>query len=427
MLIPKQAFLDHGVFDVSLRCTQDYELWHKMLRTFRPVHLPKVLASTRCHGKQTTNTSTAMVAEGNALYINLIRSLSKAKAIRLEGSEYNFFSEMESFLKSTPYREAELYCSSKIASLRAAYSGNKKSTPLVSIIIPFYNRIPETLRAIKSAQCQTYTNTEIILINDGSTDSASDIETLTDAYENIRLIKSHKNFGPSHARNIGISAASGKYIAFLDSDDEFLPEKISKQLDLMLLSNDNMSHTSYTKESSNKEEVVHSGRQGGNIARKLMYQCSIATPTVMIKKEYLVKNLLKFNENISCGEDICLWLTIIKDSHLGSIDEPLTIVHTSSTSSAYDTASQILGLKNILTFLLSDQYYSSFDPELANIMSAFAAHTRAHYGGNADPNEFHGNLIVRNIKKVKFYISTEGFGNTIKRSTRKIRKKIRNI
>jgi glycosyltransferase involved in cell wall biosynthesis len=102
--------------------------------------------------------------------------------------------------------------------------------PLVSVIIPTYNRELFIAEAIESALAQTYRNTEIIVVDDGSTDRTAEI---VDAYRDSVRYYRQDNKGPAAARNLGIHLSNGQYIAFLDSDDRWLPEKLSMQMELM--------------------------------------------------------------------------------------------------------------------------------------------------------------------------------------------------
>ena len=102
---------------------------------------------------------------------------------------------------------------------------------LVSVIIPTFNRTDKVIEAINSVRYQTYTDMEIIVVDDGSTDDT--LEKISINYDpRIRVI-SQKNSGVSSARNFGMANARGKYIAFLDSDDLWIPSKLKKQMDLM--------------------------------------------------------------------------------------------------------------------------------------------------------------------------------------------------
>lgn len=102
--------------------------------------------------------------------------------------------------------------------------------PCVSVIIPAYNRAGFLPAAIQSVLAQTYRNVEIIVVDDGSTDDTGKI--IIPFHDRIKYILTG-NKGPAHARNAGMKAAGGKYIAFLDSDDTYLPDKLDAQVSLM--------------------------------------------------------------------------------------------------------------------------------------------------------------------------------------------------
>jgi glycosyltransferase involved in cell wall biosynthesis len=110
-------------------------------------------------------------------------------------------------------------------------------TPLISVVIPTYNRGQKTIAAIQSVLTQTYLHLEIIVIDDGSTDGSSEaiqqfLNQRTNGNDQVQQIHYFKqpNQGPGAARNAGIEKARGEYIAFLDSDDDWLPEKLEWQM-----------------------------------------------------------------------------------------------------------------------------------------------------------------------------------------------------
>src|SRR5687767_13189801 len=105
-----------------------------------------------------------------------------------------------------------------------------ESTPLVSVIIPTYNRASVVCRAIDSVLGQTYGNIEVIVVDDGSTDET--LERLHSYGDRIRVL-TQANAGPSVARNRGIAVATGGIVAFLDSDDYWLPTKVARQVVLL--------------------------------------------------------------------------------------------------------------------------------------------------------------------------------------------------
>jgi hypothetical protein len=101
--------------------------------------------------------------------------------------------------------------------------------PVVSVIIPYYNRAAIIGRTIASVQGQTFSDWELIIVDDGSDDQAALVQAAIGDVR-IRLIRHARNLGVSAARNTGVAAASGRFVAFLDSDDEWLPRKLESQL-----------------------------------------------------------------------------------------------------------------------------------------------------------------------------------------------------
>lgn len=120
------------------------------------------------------------------------------------------------------------------------------STDLVSIITPSYNCSAYIANTIKSIQAQTYTNWELIITDDCSSDNSKDlILSFAENDARIKYLSLDKNSGPGAARNNSIRAAKGRYIAFCDSDDQWYPDKLEKQLAYMNSNDCAMSHTSY--------------------------------------------------------------------------------------------------------------------------------------------------------------------------------------
>jgi teichuronic acid biosynthesis glycosyltransferase TuaG len=206
----------------------------------------------------------------------------------------------------------------------------------VSVIIPTYQSAHYIRDAIDSALSQTYKNTEIIVVDDGSTD---DTEDILKTYEGkIKVIK-QKNSGPSKARNAGILSSSGEYIALLDSDDIWLPNKLEKQMivfredpSIGLVYSD--SYIFSDVETWNKTLFQLGKPYEGSIHRQLFIKNFIPDLTVMIRRSFLLKAGL-FNPAIVFGEDYALWLKVSKETRVGFVNEPLAKyrVHSSQLSS----------------------------------------------------------------------------------------------
>ena len=415
LLIPKKAFETYGGFDTQLICTQDYVKWYEMSKTYKFVHIPELLVSTRWHAKQVTNSNPLVTKEGNDFYFKLIDDVKKKRREELEGSEYCFFLELAKFYNNSVYTEVGKYCEKKAKEIleKTNEEGSKKK---VSVVIPFYNRREEVMRAIKSVLAQTHENYEIILIDDGSTDDISEIESLArNSNGKIKLFRNRKNVGASQSRNKGILESSGDYIAFLDSDDEFMEKKLEIQLRYMIASKARFSHTSYERFWRGERTIINSGKDDGHCERKLIYNCPIATPTVMFDAEWVKNNKIQFSEKLEIGEDTCLWLEILKRGvYLVGIDEALTRVNVGDKAAAYDDDKQIIGLKAIIKYLLNDDYYSAFDYEVSRLMKAYVSYVEKTIP-EQEPLVTGGPL-----KKLVFYAKTEGIRSATKRTIKKI-------
>ena len=368
LLIPKSAFDEYGKFDETLKCTQDYDMWRRIMKTYKFVHMDDIFTKTRIHALQDTNKNPNVISEGNVLWTSMIEDISDKRKIELEGSVYNYYLEMSRHLRFSPYDETLMHCEKKMSEIRDSLQKKNLTKDIkVSVIIPFFNREKLLLRAIQSVQSQTHSNLEIILVDDASTEPFNKLSNLIKKDKRIILLKNAQNKGPAASRNVGILKASGDYIAFLDSDDEFLPEKVELQLTEMMLTGYDVSHTSYIRRSTSGDKHIDVGQLTGIVIPEIIKSCQIATPTVMIKTKYLKENGFKFREDMKIGEDTCFWLEILRNTKLLGIDKPLTIVNVSERSSANDSKKHLEGLTNILGYLLIDKEYSKYHESISNL------------------------------------------------------------
>ena len=370
VLIPKSIFDEMGEFDPSLRCTQDYDYWRRIQKKYDFIHMEDVLSITRLHAKQDSNVSPRVIEEGDELWIDMVKKMPDHEKVQYENTLYNFYYEMVKFLEATPYTGTLDYCRTILANLEREYS-KKPITFKVSVVIPFYNRSEITIRALMSALKQSYKNLEVILVNDGSTEDISSLRNIVKKHKNTKLIEIEKNAGPAVARNKGIQESSGEYIAFLDSDDEFLENKIERQLAEMVRHNLNMSYTTYIKRDNKSETIMRTPTLTGIVVPQIISNNAIATPTVIVSKKLLTDNNISFNEEIKISEDTCFWLEIAKYSEILLIDEPLTVVNVDSMSHAYSADKKNTGMKNLLKYLLNDDYYSNFDYNISVVCDSF--------------------------------------------------------
>jgi glycosyltransferase involved in cell wall biosynthesis len=204
---------------------------------------------------------------------------------------------------------------------------------LVSIIIPVYNREDTILRAVESVCNQTYSNIEIIVVDDASTDSTMEkLQLIKD--KRVRYYRNNINMGPSIARNIGVNLARGYYIAFQDSDDEWYCDKLEKQIKKI---NEDEEFAMvycpflYYEENRGKQiPEVNSDKEilEGYIYKSLLNKNKVGTPAILIKKEIFNK-VGGFDESLNAFEDWDLAINVSKKYKIGYIDEVLFDAYTS--------------------------------------------------------------------------------------------------
>lgn len=206
---------------------------------------------------------------------------------------------------------------------------------LVSIIMPNYNCDLFIEKSITSVLFQTYENWELIVVDDcSSDDSVEIIERFIVTDKRIRLIKLSENSGPAIARNKAIEEAEGRYIAFLDSDDLWAPDKLSKQISFMQEKDAALSFTGYhiVEEMTGKSIGLMSVPSSIDYYT-LLKQNIMGCLTVVYDSEKLGK---VYMPNIVKRQDFALWLKILKKvPYAYGLNEPLAYyrVRTSSVSS----------------------------------------------------------------------------------------------
>lgn len=191
---------------------------------------------------------------------------------------------------------------------------------LVSIIMPSYNTGNYIRESIESVLNQTYQNWELIVVDDCSTDNTDDVIAQFDD-KRIHYLKNHQNFGAAISRNYALRKAKGKWIAFLDSDDLWKPEKLEKQIDFMKKNNYAFSYTNYEEidEQGRKKRIAVTGPY--KITRLGMFNyCWPGCLTVMYNA--LDVGLVQI-EDIKKNNDYAMWLKVCKKADCYLLDETL--------------------------------------------------------------------------------------------------------
>lgn len=196
----------------------------------------------------------------------------------------------------------------------------------VSVVIPTWNRREPVLRALDSVVAQTRAPAEIVVVDDGSTDGTT--EAISDRFPHV-LCRRQERRGVSAARNHGIAVASGDWIALLDSDDEWLPVKLERQVEALAAApGHRICHSDeiWIRRGRRVNPRLRHAKSGGRIFRRCLPLCVISPSSVLLERS-LVLELGGFDESLPACEDYDLWLRICAREAVLFVDEPLVIKH----------------------------------------------------------------------------------------------------
>ncbi len=219
--------------------------------------------------------------------------------------------------------------------------------PIVSVIIPVYNRESFLGRAIGSVLGQSYGDFELIVVDDGSTDNTPEVAL---SFKDSRMIyvRCNENRGVSVARNRGIAISRGKYLAFLDSDDEWLPGKLEKQVRVMNESPPEVGviYTGYLqlmdKEVTESPFLSVVRITEGNIHEELLRGDFVLISSALVRRE-VVKRVGGFDELLLSAEVWDFWLRVSKEYVFRFLRDPLVkrYIHSSNISSSFTDSARI--------------------------------------------------------------------------------------
>jgi glycosyltransferase involved in cell wall biosynthesis len=229
------------------------------------------------------------------------------------------------------------------------FQAASRDEPTVSVVIPTYNRAGSIRRSIDSVLRQTWSDLEVIVVDDGSTD-----ETLTEvaciADPRLRVVRSTQNSGAGHARNLGVERARGVWVAFQDSDDEWLPRKLEKQMARLAAHRPDPVAvycgliTLGADLSDGKERRASSGRTHlryfpptdeseveGDLSVRLLRRSLISTQTLVARRE-LIRAIGGFDISLPALEDWDCAMRLARHGPIAFVDEPLVLQRFSADS-----------------------------------------------------------------------------------------------
>ena len=207
----------------------------------------------------------------------------------------------------------------------------------VSVLIPVYKGEAFIARAIESALSQTHPDVEIIVVNDGSPDNSSRVLAPYLLRPNVRYIEK-VNGGVASARNAGLAIATGQYVALLDQDDAWYPDKLARQVAVLNARPDvALVHGDVTYIGADNEVLPHDPHFPAKVEGRCFNQLFMANPVMActaIFRRCVVDEVGRFDDGIAFSDDYDLWLRIARHHAIAYIDEPLALyrIHGSNES-----------------------------------------------------------------------------------------------
>jgi glycosyltransferase involved in cell wall biosynthesis len=198
-----------------------------------------------------------------------------------------------------------------------------KAKPLVSVVLPTYNRPDSLTGALKSILQQTFKNIEVVVVNDGG----CDVQNVIDEYSrslNIKYISCSQNKGPAAARNAGIKQAGGKYIAYLDDDDMLYSCHIQTLVDFLETTDYNVAYTDAYRVLQKKQgdsyltiskEIYHSQ----DFNREHFLVASYIAILSVMHQRFCIEQVGYFDESLSTHEDLDMWIRLSQNYDFGHI------------------------------------------------------------------------------------------------------------
>ena len=247
-------------------------------------------------------------------------------------------------------------------------------SPVVSVVIPSYNRAHQLGRALRSVLAQTFQDWEVIVVDDASKDNSEEVvKALHDG--RIRYLRHESNRGGSAARNTGIRAATGEYVGFLDSDDEWLPEKLAIQLEVFKTSDlEQLGVVTCPK------FMVYDGRQKvrpprrkrpfarGWVYKQLLRRHMVVpwgTSSLLVRRDALTEENL-FDESLPHSQDWDFIFRLSRQWQIETVETPLILFHCHSGPSIGRSGKDVEAAEHIIS-----KYHSELSAEPAILAQSY--------------------------------------------------------
>lgn len=294
LLIPKKAFDECGLFDETLRCIQDYDLWYKMIEKYKFVHMKNILGSTRVHSNQVSNVNPKVITEGNYFYKKLVDEFDKELKVKYEGSEYLFLDNLERKLRfNSKYIEAADYIKEKKNILLNEFKIDFEKIPVCWIV-------NKSLKQKEFISLREYPNLHIKQVKENEKVNLNDYKYIYTGNKDINIFE--------YIKLLEISKADMIYDYLLDDDKIFNLDKYSKfvhaDLQSIIIKNKNYSNFDFKNKFNLFLNIVEKGRV-------LLHKKSIGTYDVGITN---IKNIFSlFSDKLNDEEfsNLCYQVAVI--------------------------------------------------------------------------------------------------------------------
>ncbi len=239
--------------------------------------------------------------------------------------------------------------------------------PLVSIILPVYNRAQTLARCVESVRAQTFADWELVAVDDGSSDaSAAALEAFADP--RIRVLRHERNRGPGAARNTALRAARGEFVALIDSDDEWLPRKLEMQMAMLQAGECDLCGCEYWLIDGGRETLV-ALPDPASWAESLHTQCRLGNGTTLVVRQRVVQETGPLDEQLRTYEDWDWILRMTRRHRYQVARQPLARIHAS-------------GLRSSRAFAAgAERFLAKHDAEFARLGDGHRRRVRSEHFG----------------------------------------------
>ncbi len=301
------------------------------------------------------------------------------------------------------------------------------SSPLISVIIPMYNTRDFIEQTVKSVLAQTYSELEVIIVDDGSKDDgAALVQAMQRDDSRVKYIY-QENQGVSAARNNAVANSSGEYLAFLDSDDLWKPDKLEKQLNRIKATGMEGCYCGYQMFCGDEMGKVFPERyfEGSILAEVIQEKVSVWTSTVVIKKSVVTDNKIEFRPGLNWSEDMEFFCKLMYLSSFCCVREILALYRQRPNSLSHlpDRSPEIGLWKDIVTWINSVPIQNKYDRQkILNVIEGYKLPSIAIFctyqkliSGEAPDRNFLARVPPRLVREYRPSLSTTGFKLFVKK------------